>query len=194
MNVPAELISRWLPEAGVQSRRGAFPGARPRLVRRRLAALALAASLAILLGGAAGWWLREATHADVAGILDIAPPALQQVLENTPMGTRTGLAGRLSATPTATFASRERHWCRKYALNEDQQARIEGLACRREDGWHILLQAASGHAAMPGSTSAYLPAGTDDPVVSFASEISAGTPLTKEDEARLITERWRRKP
>ncbi len=195
MTVPAELISRWLPGVGAGPSLGAGPRVRPLAARRRLTALALAASVAIVLGGAAGWRLREATHPDVAGLLDIAPPALQRVLESTPTGNSTRLAGRLSAKPDATFASHERHWCRTYALNEDEQARVKGLACRREDGWHILVQAASARGAMAGEAGAYAPAGgDDDPVVSYASAISDGTPLTKEDVARLITEHWHRKP
>jgi surface antigen len=193
MDVPAELISRWLPGARVG--RPAGPSARPRFARRRLTALALAASLAVLLAGAAGWHLREATHPDVAGLLGVAPPALQRALENTPTGKIGELAGSLSVTPTSTFASRERHWCRKYALKADQRERVIGLACRQEDGWQILMQAASAHTT-PSGGNVYAPAGEGegDPVAAYASEINDGTPLSQEDEARLINERWRRKP
>jgi anti-sigma factor RsiW len=67
MNVPAELINRCLPAADRPSLRSRRTGWRPTL-------LALAASLALLLAGAAGWVLREATQSDVAAFLDIAPP------------------------------------------------------------------------------------------------------------------------
>jgi anti-sigma-K factor RskA len=66
MNVPAELINRCLPAADRPSLRSRLPGWRPTL-------LALAASLALLLAGAAGWVLREATQSDVAAFLGIAP-------------------------------------------------------------------------------------------------------------------------
>jgi hypothetical protein len=67
MNVPAELIDRCLPAAD-------RPNLRSRLPSWRSTALALAASLALLLVGAAGWVLREATKSDVAAFLGIAPP------------------------------------------------------------------------------------------------------------------------
>jgi anti-sigma factor RsiW len=66
MNVPAELINRCLPAADRPSLRSRRPGWRPTL-------LALAASLALLLAGAAGWLLREATQSNAAVFLGIAP-------------------------------------------------------------------------------------------------------------------------
>jgi anti-sigma factor RsiW len=66
MNVPAELINRCLAAADRPSLRSRRPGWRPTL-------LALAASLALLLAGAAGWILREATQSDDAAFLGIAP-------------------------------------------------------------------------------------------------------------------------
>jgi hypothetical protein len=190
MNVPAELIDRCLPAAD-------RPSLRSRLPSWRQTALALAASIALLLVGAAGWVLREATHSDVAAFLGIAPPGLQRALETTLSGNVAQLSGALSAKLVATFRSRERRWCRQYAVSEDQQERAKGIACRHRDGWHIVVQAASRQAPAPGGVQGYwVLAGADDTVTSYANEIMGGNGiLGPEDEEQLIrNEHWIRAP
>ena len=142
MDVPAELINRCLP-AERPRLRSRLPGWRP-------TALALAASLALLLVGAAGWQLLYAPRSDVAGLVGIAPPELQRVLETTLVGNVAQLSSAWSAKLVATFPSRERRWCRQYAVSEGQQERAKGIACRHKDGWHIVVQAASRQAPSPG--------------------------------------------
>ena len=187
MNVPAELISRCLPAADRPRLRSRLPGWRP-------AALALAASLALVLAGAAGWRLLEAPRSDIAGLVGIAPPGLQRVLETTLVGNVVQLSGTWSAKVVATFPSRERSWCRQYTLSEGQQQRTRGIACRQGDGWHIVVQAASPQAPTPDDTHAF-PAGGDDPVASYANEIMGGNALGPEDEEQLIrNEHWKRAP
>ena len=189
MHVPAELIGRWLPEAGAGSRAGR------RLSRARMGALALAASLVVLVAGAAGWLLRDVTRPNVAGLFG-APPGLQHALETTPTGSVAHLSAGLSARPVATFPSFARRWCRQYAVSDGQQERARGIACRRDNGWDIVVQAVSRPAAPSGSPGTAIPAGAgDDPVAVYRDQILAGNVLTKEDEARLITsERWQRAP
>jgi hypothetical protein len=187
MNVPTDLINRCLPAADRPRLRSRLPGWRP-------TALALAASLALLLAGAAGWQLLEATHSEVAGLVGIAPPVLQRVLETTPAGNGAQLSGAWSAKLVATFPSRERRWCRRYALNEGQHERARGIACRQGDGWHIVVQAASRQAPTPDDTHGF-PAGGDDPVASYANEIMGGNVLDPGEEDQLIRkEHWKRAP
>jgi hypothetical protein len=186
MNVPAELIDRCLQAAD-------RPSLRSRLPSWRQTALALAASIALLLVGAAGWVLREATHSNVAN-LGIAPPGLQRVLETTLAGNVAQLSGAMSAKVVATFTSHERRWCRQYAVSEDQQERAKGIACRHKDGWHIIVQAESRQAPTPGGAQGYwIPAGLQDPVASYVNEIMSGNGiLGPEDEAQLIrNEHWK---
>ena len=190
MNVPAELINRCLPAADRPRLRSRLPGWRP-------IALALAASIALLLVGAAGWVLREATHSDVAAFLGIAPPGLQRALETTPSGNVAQLSGAWSAKVVATFPSHQRRWCRQYAVSEDQQERAKGIACRHKDGWHIIVQAETRQAPTPGGAQGYwIPAGLQDPVASYVNEIMGGNGiLGPEDEAQLIrNEHWKRVP
>ena len=187
MNVPAELINRCLPAADRPKLRSRLPGWRP-------TALALAASLALVLAGAAGWRLLEAPRSDVAGLVGIASPGLQRALETTLVGNVAQLSGAWSAKLVATFPSRERSWCRQYALSEGQQERARGIACRQGDRWHIVVQAASRRAPTPDG--AHFPAGEDDPVASYANEIMGGiSALGIEDEEQLIKNvHWKRTP
>jgi hypothetical protein len=157
----------------------------------------VAASLALLLAGAAGWLLREATRSDVAGLVGIAPPGLQRVLESTLAGNVAQLSGAMSAKLVATFPSREGHWCRRYAVSEGQQERGKGIACRQEDGWHIVVQAAPRQAPSPGGAQGYwVLAGADDTFASYLNEIMGGNGILRpEDEAQLIrNEHWKRVP
>jgi hypothetical protein len=190
MNVPAELINRCLPSAD-------RPRLRSRLPDWRQTALALAASLALVLAGAAGWVLREAIHSDVAAFLGIAPPGLQRVLETTLAGKVAQISDAWSAKLVATFPSREGRWCRQYAVSEGQQERAKGIACRHKDGWHIVVQAASRQAPTPGGAQGYwVLAGAQDPVASYVNEIMGGNGiLGPEEEAQLIRiEHWKRVP
>jgi hypothetical protein len=190
LNVPTELIDRCLPAADRPNLRSRLPSWRP-------TALALAASIALLLAGAAGWVLREATHSDVAAFLGIAPPGLQSALETTLSGNVAQLSGVLSAKLVATFRSRERRWCRQYAVSEGQQERAKGIACRHGDGWHIVVQAASRQVPTPGGMQGYwVLAGADDTVASYANEIMGGNgTLGPADEEQLIrNEHWKRAP
>jgi hypothetical protein len=189
MNVPAELINRCLPAADRPSLLSRLPG--------WPTALALAASIALLLAGAAGWVLREATHSDVATFLGIAPPRLQRALETTLAGNVAQLSGAMSAKLVATFPSRERRWCRQYAVSEGQVERAKGIACRHGDGWHIVVQAASRQAPTPGGAQGYwVPASAYDTVASYVNEFMVGNgTLGPEDEAQLIrNEHWKRAP
>jgi hypothetical protein len=157
----------------------------------------LAASLALLLAGAAGWVLWEATRSDVAAFLGIAPPGLQRALETTLAGNVAQLSGALSAKLVATFPSRERRWCRQYAVSEGQLERAKGIACRHGDGWRIVVQAASRQAPTPGGAQGYwVPASAYDAVASYVNELMGGNgTLGPEDEAQLIrNEHWKRAP
>jgi hypothetical protein len=189
MNVPAELINRCLPGADRPSLRSRIPGWWP-------TALALAASIALVLAVAAGWVLREATHSDVAAFLGIAPPGLQRALETTLAGKVAQLSGTLSAKLVATFPSRERRWCRQYAVSEGQLERAKGIACRHGHGWRIVVQAASRQAPTPSGAHGFgVPAGGNDPVASYANEIMVNSALGPEDEEQLIkSEHWKRAP
>ena len=81
----------------------------------RLDVMAIAAALALLLAGAAGWILHDSVRSDYAGL--VAPPSLQRALEETPSEVSARLSGDLSIRPTLPFASLQKRWCREYVLS-----------------------------------------------------------------------------
>jgi hypothetical protein len=190
LNVPAELIDRCLPVANVQRSRSRLPGG-------RLTAMALAASLAVLIGGAAGWLLRATTHPNVASYMGIAPPGLQHALETTLAGKVAPISGAVSVRLVSTFASRDRRWCRQYALRNGEEERAGGIACRHADGWQIVVQVDLAEASTaPTPDGVHIPAAGDAIIAAYASEIMGGdSALGQDDEERLIrNERWMRAP
>jgi hypothetical protein len=197
LQVPAELINRWLPEAAATGRVKRH-GLRPVIPSRRAMEMAMAASIALLLAGAAGWLLREAVHSDLASLLGVAPPSLQRALNETLTGELAQLGGAVALRPMSTFPSLERHWCRQYVLSDGGKVGTTGLACRLDASWRIVAQSTSKRASplLARDNPAGVPAGAeDDAVASYRDQIIGGTVLTKEDEERLIrNERWTREP
>ncbi len=111
-------------------------------------ALAMAASLSLLLGGAVGW-IGHTTYSNRAPhtvSVDLASPAmaladgsLRLALETRASGDPVSDAASpsLNARAVATFRSRDRRYCRQYEL-ANNNGQFEGLACRDASGrWEI---------------------------------------------------------
>jgi hypothetical protein len=195
LQVPPELISRCLA-GGANARRA--PGSQRRILSRWNAfTLPLAASIALLFAGAAGWLLRDAKRFEVAGLLGVAPASLQAALDATLTGEVAPLGRGVMLKPMSTFPSIDGRWCRHYVLVTDgDQKRGSGLACRAADGnWRIDVQSAS-RSMQRQDRGMTAPAGSvDDPVTSYRDQIIGGNVLTKDSEERLIRlEGWRREP
>jgi hypothetical protein len=195
LHVPPELISRCLAGSAPHARRALRP--RWRGLRWRLAALPLAACIALLIAGAAGWLLRDAMRSEVAGLLGVPPASLRYALEATLTGEVADLGAGVMLKPMSTFPSVDRRWCRHYVLLSDgDRKRGSGLACRATDGnWRIDVQSVS-RSVQHQDPSMVAPAGVeDDPVASYRDEIIGGNVLTKDNEKHLIKlERWNRQP
>ena len=113
--------------------------------------MALAASLALLIGAALGALLqpRAASSVPVAGFIGgsdgrlMAQGPLQELLEHTARGipVRAELAGAGSWELEAafTFRSTSQQPCRRYELRSMAQEHFAGFACRGKDGqWSVL--------------------------------------------------------
>jgi hypothetical protein len=193
LKVPSELVRRWLPEGGACQKRSW-----QRLGGRRTAALAIAASVAILLAGGLAWE-RQGVRPGFAGLAKgiPAPPALQLALEHMRMGERALLAKDVTVEAMSTFASQEKLWCRQYLLTYHMQTQATGLACRTGVGsWRIDVQSAPMPLrAQEATKGAVAGREEEDPVATYRDQILGGTVLTQESEARLITdEHWSRTP
>ena len=129
---PASRISRWNSLALSQ-----WPALKRPNLRRHV--MAIAAAVALLLAGAAGWMLRDSVRPDYAGL--VAPPSLQRALEETPSDVSAKLPGDLSIRPTSTFASTSEALVQGIQCNLCQSLEATALACRGDDGiWRVETQ------------------------------------------------------
>lgn len=159
--------------------------------------MALAATVLVLVG-AATWLLRDGLHRESAGVL--APPTLNQALEETPSGVPAKLAGDLSIKVISTFSSRQNRFCREYVVLYASGAKAASLACRGNDGgWRVLAEGTAIGTAQPNSSGSYELAGTPDelersrPVADYRDSIM-GADLTAEEEQEVIKRHWQRYP
>ena len=190
---PASRISRWnLPSLA------ATTGAKRPNLRRDV--MAIAAAVALLLAGAVGWILHDSVRSDYAGL--VAPPSLQRALEETPSEVSAKLPGDLSIRPSYTFASLQKRWCREYTVIHANRVGAQALACRGDDGiWRVETQEdPPQRARLQGSESVHTggrrpaAAGSQGESVAEHRDRIFGADLSLEDEAKLIKERWKRKP
>ena len=188
----AARVSRWKPSPV------AMAGFERRNLRQHV--MGIAAAVALLLAGTAGWMLHDSVRPDHAGL--VAPPSLQRALEETPSHVPAKLAGDLSIEPSSTFASLQKRWCREYTMIYANRVRAPALACRGEDGiWRIEAQEDPASAPDPRNPNAYKPAGENPQLTARQGESVAehrdrilGADLSLEDEAALIKQQWQRKP
>lgn len=193
------IDDRPLPSAvtAMLARRPETPVLRPRFRRAAARPLALAASIALLIGFGAGFFTSSrfaggapasAIAAASLGEIDRRQP-LFGVLETTPSGTRKVLAGLgIEASPTLSFRAKDGRYCRELLIAGRDVAR-RGLFCRTLKGaWQSLAMV-----TVPAADeTAYAPAA--DPATALLdrsiSDLIAGAPLDAVEERRLIAEGW----
>lgn len=151
--------------------------------------LAIAASVALVLGGVVGFGLGRMdgqAPAPLAGLPDPrAAAALAGALERTPSG------GTL-AWPGGQLVIRHSHPtpagpCRDFVLG-GTGGELAGLACRGEGGWTLRLAVQRG----AGAGDATRPASGEDPLVQeMLDRIEAGAPLDAAAERAAIARGWR---
>ena len=151
--------------------------------RRHRRELALAASVALLLGLGGGAWLARGG--------DGALPGLAAALATTPSGARVALPEGAALVPLATFRGRDGRWCRTFARIVDGGAG-EGAACRdADDGWRLVFLLPD-RPAGGRSGQAYAPAGEEPSLAEgLAGQLRGGEPLDAAQERDLIERRWR---
>ncbi|RMD89437.1 MAG: hypothetical protein D6807_03685, partial [Alphaproteobacteria bacterium] len=170
---------------------------RPRVGRATARSLALAASIALLVGFGAGFLLHarfgtgapaSAIAAASLGEVDRSQP-LFGVLETTPSGTQKVLAGLgIEASPTLSFRAKDGRYCREIVVTGRKLAR-RGLFCRTPGGaWQALAMVT----APAADETTYAPAADPATVLldRSISDLIAGAPLDAAEERRLIAEGW----
>jgi len=179
--------------------------ARPRFVRQsspqrpgwRRQFMAMAAGVALLLAGAAGWLLHDSLDRDYAGLT--APPPLQRALDQARSGSSAMIGAGVSIKVHATFTSLQDEFCREYTLIFASDAEAAGLACLGADGkWRVEVQEGpTKRAQKPADPTKYEIVGQDGgqergPVADHRNGILRAD-LSRQDEEDLIKKHWTRK-
>jgi hypothetical protein len=152
--------------------------------------LALAASVALMLGGVVGFTIARLTapagHAGLA-LVGPAAPALAAALERDLSGGRRAFGqGEISVLHSYPMA--DGRPCRDFLIaGEGADGTFSGLACREDGIWRLRLVLA--HA--PRSPGALQPAGSDPLVQELLDRLGGAAPLDRAGEAALIARGWR---
>ncbi len=180
----------------------------PRVVRlpeRRAAASArtwmpraLAASVTLLVAGAAGWWLRDVLPSDggstplLASVASLPAP-VSDALEHLPSGeVRNARLGRnqVEVLALATYASGNTY-CREFetTLSADQAPQsIHSVACRENNRW--VARVVADQAPSASSDNEYRPASGNSDLMSV---IGKGPVLSAGEERSLLANGWRQR-
>ena len=161
--------------------------------------MAIAASLALLMGGGAGWFTRGAATSaspQFVAFSDgdlVAEGALAKVLETAPSGTALGVRAADGAWQLQTTFSFHASGsaCRRYEMSNETIGRFGGYACRSgNDRWVVHAQVTLGKKGPAGKD--FTPAAGDDDTALYAAIRAAmdGDVLGSKEEARLIANRW----
>jgi hypothetical protein len=161
--------------------------------------MAIAASLALLVGGGAGWFTHGvATSAspEFVAFSDgdlVAEGALAKVLETARSGSALGARtadGAWQLQTTFSFHASGSP-CRRYEISNAAIGRFAGYACRSGDGrWLVHAQVTLDKKGPVGT--GFMPAAQDDDAALYAAIRSAmdGDVLGSKEEAQLIANRW----
>jgi anti-sigma factor RsiW len=182
-----------------------LPGARVRTLStapRTQWPTAIAAALALLIGGGLGWFTRGVATPGLpasptfvafsAGDL-VAEGALANVLETArsgaALGTRAGDGAWQLKTSFSFHAAGSP--CRRYEMSNEAIGRFGGYACRSRDGRWLVHAQMTLDKKGPGGTGFTPAAGDDDAALDSAIRAAMdGDVLRSEEEAQLIADRW----
>ncbi len=168
----------------------------------RRTALAFAAISAAVF---AAWLLSRPVGHDLATFGErgfVASPALQRVLDETPMRVSVRIADGLSIVPQLTFSTRRKTWCRELTLSFGDDKQAGALACRGDDGdWRVQTLTPPSRKINPippppdKSTIAGDEADEFKKLLDAARDsIMEGDALSADEEKRVIEDKWRPRP
>jgi hypothetical protein len=165
---PAETVVPFRP-------RPALPAFRP---------VAIAATLALAVGVAAGLLVAQTTGARTGGEFRIAAldaPGIAGALDTLPSGGRQQIDGG-EVSVIASFLNADDELCREIEVDSASGDTLVAVACRTLGGWQprLAVMAASADDA------SYAPASSLDTLDAYLGAVGAGAPLSPEEEAAAL--------
>jgi anti-sigma factor RsiW len=147
--------------------------------------LPLAASIAAVIGGLAGYWAANTDERAPGGlwVAGVIRPALGEALATVESGKEIRLAGisdRFRAI--ATFRNDAQELCREFEIDSQDRSTVMSVACRSGDEWRVSFAVVA-----PGDAGGYAPASSTEALDAYLSAIEAGDPLTAEEEAEALS-------
>lgn len=146
--------------------------------------LPLAASIMLIAGGVAGFFLGQSNIAGTSGVQMVSldrqevAQALNTVLsgKQIPIGEE---GDRFRAI--STFIDAEKTLCREFEVDQVDQASIVAVACRADNTWEVQFTVVAGQ-----NNDGYAPASSLQAMDAYLLAIGADTPLSAEAEAAAI--------
>lgn len=149
-------------------------------------AMPLAASIALVIGGLAGFFIANAPAERMPDGLEIAQfnqPGLIDALQTVPSGSDINLSStgdRLRMI--ATFRDAEDDICREFEVDQGDRSTVVSVACRMSEAWEVRFAVA----AASGSSDGYAPASSLESLDAYLSAIGAGEPLSETAEKSAL--------
>lgn len=150
-------------------------------------AMPLAASVALIIGGLAGYYIANVPGEGTIDGLQIAQfdqPGLIDALQTVPSGSDVTLpstSDRLRMI--ATFRDSDDAVCREFEVDQDTRSTVVSVACRMTGAWEVRFAVA----AASGSPDGYAPASSLQSLDAYLSAIGAGEPLSQSDENAALS-------
>lgn len=152
---------------------------RRRTSRSTLWPMAMAASVAALVAGPLGFLLQPgAERGEAVAVAEPLPAALSAVLDRLASGASETLAGGARIEAIASFRDPAGGLCREFEIERD--AALVAVACRSGDDWRVAF------AVSAPSDGGYAPASSMDALDAYLDAVSAGPPLSPEEEAAAL--------
>jgi anti-sigma factor RsiW len=145
--------------------------------------LPLAASIAAVVGGLAGYWAAgeggpQPGGLSVAGVVD---STIGGALGSVAAGEEVTLAAGDRFRAIATFRDDADNVCREFELDSAGRSTVVAVACNTAGEWRISFAVSA-----PGDAGGYAPASSTEALDAYLSAIEAGEPLSAEEEAAAL--------
>ncbi|MEW9806974.1 anti-sigma factor [Mesorhizobium sp. ZMM04-5] len=145
--------------------------------------LPLAASIAAVLGGLAGYWVAGDGGSGPAGlaVAGIVNPSVGDALRNVPAGGEVALAGGGRFRAIASFRDEAENFCREFELDSAGSTTVVAVACDAAGEWRVSFAVSA-----PGDAGGYAPASSTEALDAYLTAIEAGEPLSSDAEAEAL--------